>query len=120
VSDAFVRAAAVAGQERGAVYNVGSGRQTTLAEVVDVVRRLMRVDAEPVWGSMPGRAWDTTVWVADNARIRAALGWEPRHDLEDGLGRMVAWLAHVPGIVRRYRHTPAPGAAARAARRAAR
>jgi dolichol-phosphate mannosyltransferase len=95
VCDAYLAAATRALPEPGAVYNIGSGRQTTLREVVEVARRLLSIDAEPQWGTMPGRVWDTSVWVADNRRARAELGWAPRHDLESGLRCMLAhWLEH--------------------------
>jgi nucleoside-diphosphate-sugar epimerase len=59
---------------------------------------------------MPNRAWDTTAWVADNRAIRAALGWEPRHDLTAGLRRLVDWFASDPALVRRYRAAIVPAA----------
>jgi UDP-glucose 4-epimerase len=89
VCSAFVLAA---GAEGGRVYNVGSGRQTTVAEVVELARRLLDLDAEPQWGSMPDRAWDTESWVANPERIRRELGWEVRIGLEDGLARTLQWL----------------------------
>ncbi|MGH2996928.1 MAG: NAD-dependent epimerase/dehydratase family protein, partial [Gaiellaceae bacterium] len=78
--------------EPGRVFNVGSGRQTTVAEVVDAARRLLGVEAEPVWGSMPDRAWDTETWIANPERIRRELGWEARIRLEEGLARTLEWL----------------------------
>jgi nucleoside-diphosphate-sugar epimerase len=89
VCEAFVRAA---GAPPGRVYNVGSGRQTTVAEVVRVARRLLAIDAEPEWGSMPDRRWDTETWVANPQRIRDELGWEARIGLEQGLERTLQWL----------------------------
>jgi dolichol-phosphate mannosyltransferase len=90
VCEAFVTAARDA--PAGRVYNVGSGRQTTIAEIVDVVRRLAGVETEPDWGSMPDRGWDTETWVANPERIREELGWEARIVLEEGLDRTLAWL----------------------------
>jgi nucleoside-diphosphate-sugar epimerase len=90
VCEAFVRAADAA--EPGSVYNVGSGRQTTIAEIVETVRRLGRVDAEPRWSSMPDRSWDTDTWVANPRRIRDQLGWKPRLGLEEGLQSTLEWL----------------------------
>jgi dolichol-phosphate mannosyltransferase len=90
VCEAFVTAARDA--PAGRVYNVGSGRQTTIAEIVEVVRRLAAVEAEPDWGSMPDRSWDTETWVSNPARIHEELGWEARIALEDGLGRTLDWL----------------------------
>lgn len=80
----------------GAVYNVGSGVQTTLREVVEIARRVLGIAAEPMWGSMPARVWDTNVWVADRRAIGAALGWEPRYGFEEGFGHMVAWFRADP------------------------
>jgi nucleoside-diphosphate-sugar epimerase len=89
VCEAFVVAARA---EPGRVYNVGSGRQTTLAEVVETAKRLLGIEAEPQWGSMPDRAWDTGTWVANPRRIRRELGWEARIGLEEGLARTLEWL----------------------------
>jgi nucleoside-diphosphate-sugar epimerase len=88
--EAYLKAAA-AGTEPGAVYNIGTGVQTTLAEIVDLARRLLAVVAEPAWGTMPDRSWDTDVWVANSTRVRAELGWAPKLDLEQGLARTIAW-----------------------------
>jgi dolichol-phosphate mannosyltransferase len=103
VSDAYVRAASRRGQQRGAVYNVGSGRQTTIRQVVAAARRVLGVGARPVWGSMPNRRWDTTVWVSDPRAIGRALGWRARTPLDVGLRRMATWLRGDAGLESRYR-----------------
>jgi len=93
VSEAYVRVASTPGQERGAVYNVGSGVQTTLREIVDAARRVMGIAVQPVWGSMPNRRWDTSVWVSDPRAIAAAVGWKATTNVEDGLRRTVDWMS---------------------------
>lgn len=102
VTDAFLLAARCQGQELGAVYNVGTGVQTTLRQVVDVARETFGIIADPAWGSMPNRGWDTTVWVANNARIQTSLGWQPRHDFPEGFRAMVRWFAEHPELERVY------------------
>jgi nucleoside-diphosphate-sugar epimerase len=92
VIDAYLLAASTADQESGAVYNVGTGVQLSLAEVVATARRAMAIMAEPAWGSMPDRAWDTSVWVSDSGKIRRELGWCPRITFEEGLGRTIGWF----------------------------
>ena len=67
--------------EPGSVYNVGTGIQTKLREVVDVARRALPIAVEPRWGSMPRRGWDTGVWLSDSRRIRTELGWHPASSL---------------------------------------
>jgi UDP-glucose 4-epimerase len=85
VIDALVLAAGKPCTEYGEVLNVGTGIQTTIREIVDVVRSLFQISVEPVWGSMPNRRWDTTSWVADNGKIATSLGWAPKVPLRDGL-----------------------------------
>ncbi len=92
VIDAYVLAATQPNQELGAVYNVGTGVQTSLREVVDVARQVMGITAEPEWGSMSDRQWDTTVWVADSRKIQTALDWQPHFPFEKGFRLMVDWF----------------------------
>lgn len=100
--DAFLAAAAIDSTEFGAIYNVGSGTQSTLAVTVDVARQVLDVKAEPRWASMPPRVWDTDSWVADITKIRSELGWRPRTELEEGFTRMVEWMWGNPGLWARY------------------
>jgi dolichol-phosphate mannosyltransferase len=101
VNDAFVAAATA--PNPGAVYNIGSGLQTSLREVVGIVRRLRKLTVEPQWGTMPRRHGDTTTWMANNERAQSELGWQPRVDLERGIGRMAKWFDDNPSIFDRYR-----------------
>jgi dolichol-phosphate mannosyltransferase len=101
--EACILAASRPNQELGAVYNVGSGVQTTLAEAVEVARRVFAIDAAPQWGSMPPRTWDTAVWVADPSRIQGALGWRPSGDFAAGFARFVEWFRERPTIQALYR-----------------
>ncbi len=110
VCEAFVLAAEAA--PPGSIFNLGSGRQTTLAELVELVRELFAVEAEPRWGSMPGRGWDSGVWVADPAAIDERLRWRAGTALADGLERTAEWLRGHPELQERY---GLPASAARAA-----
>jgi dolichol-phosphate mannosyltransferase len=102
VCDAYLTVSRAALDDPGAVFNVGTGVQTTIREVVDVVGELLPVAEPPVWGSMPNRPWDTTVWIADPARLRA-LGWTPRRSLRDGLEATLRWLQDTPDRIELYR-----------------
>jgi UDP-glucose 4-epimerase len=102
VCDAFVRAA-VSMPPGGAVYNVATGRQTSLRQLVDVVRAALGVTAVPAWGSFPDRPWDTDVWVGDAARLRHDLGWAPQSELPEALRAFTDWLRAEPAMLERYR-----------------
>jgi nucleoside-diphosphate-sugar epimerase len=89
---AFVQAAERTDLERGGVFNIGSGRQTTLREVVEVARAQLGIAAEPEWGTEPQRSWDAAVWVSDPRKANEELGWEAEDDLATGFARLVEWL----------------------------
>jgi len=91
VCDACILAAQTASREFGAVYNVGTGTQTTLRKIMKIARAVLGIKAEPKWGTMPARIWDTSIWRADSHKIQAELNWRPRHSFEEGFSMMVAW-----------------------------
>jgi dolichol-phosphate mannosyltransferase len=90
--EAFIMSARSPSIELGSVFNVGTGVQTSLAQLVDLVREQLPIHAEPEWGSMPDREWDTDVWISDSAAIRAATGWVPSYTLAEGLREFTHWI----------------------------
>jgi nucleoside-diphosphate-sugar epimerase len=90
--DAYLLAAADEKAENGAIFNVGTGVQTSLAQVVQTAREVMPIKEKPAWGSMPNRKWDTTTWVADNRAISQTLGWKPRYQFQEGLEQVINWF----------------------------
>ena len=104
VCDAFLLAAEHAQPGSGAVYNVGSGRQTTLRELAGVAREVYGIEEQPAWAAFPARDWDTDVWVADARRAADELGWSARTPLEAGLAAFAEWMDEQPSpIAERYR-----------------
>ena len=97
VTEAFIAATKQRG-EIGSIYNVGTGRQTSLREAVEAACRIMNIKAVPEWGSMPNRTWDTDVWVAENGKIQRELGWRPRVNFEEGLRATVDWIREHPQL----------------------
>lgn len=98
VNEAYLLVATRFDLEPGSVYNVGTGVQTCIREVVDVARRVMGISVEPQWGSMPNRVWDTHVWVSDNRKIQAELGWQPQYTVEQGFRHMLDWFRNAPQL----------------------
>jgi UDP-glucose 4-epimerase len=103
VSEAYIRAASHPTSEPGAVFNVGTGEQTSLCQAVAIARRLMAIPAEPSWGSMPNRQWDTHVWVADPAKIMRELGWHPRFSFAEGLRETTEWFRQHSELLKFYK-----------------
>jgi nucleoside-diphosphate-sugar epimerase len=90
--DAMICLAQAEGIRRGAIYNVCSGIQTTIAEIVELTRRMFGITDQPAWGSMPQRSWDTNVWVGSPSSMCADIGWRVQVSLAEGMARMAEWL----------------------------
>lgn len=76
----------------GSIYNVCTGVQTDIGEVVRIAKQLMDIPAEPVWASMPKRAWDTDVWVGTGARLMREVGWSAKTTFVCGFQKTVNWF----------------------------
>ena len=88
--------------ERGSIYNVGTGVQTSMREVVEAAKHLMDITDEPEWGTMPDRHWSTNIWVADNHKIREELSWQPSYYFEAGLSQTIRWFRNNPEVYAFY------------------
>lgn len=102
VNDAYLTVAASASDlPFGSIFNVGSGKQTTIRELVTLTRSLFAIPEEPRWGSMENRSWDTNTWVADNSRLLSA-GWSPKHSFRAGYIETIDWFKHNPSLVTHF------------------
>jgi UDP-glucuronate 4-epimerase len=78
----------------GAVYNVGGGSETSLAEVIGLCEELTGRVLDVHY--RPAAAGDVRRTAADNSRIGAEVGWHPQTTIEDGLTSLLAWAdAHL-------------------------
>lgn len=76
----------------GEVFNIGTGIQSSMRDVVRSVLRSTGAKVKVNWGSMPARTWDTETWLADTAKVRRALKWAPKTSLQEGIERTTAWF----------------------------
>jgi UDP-glucose 4-epimerase len=77
----------------GGVFNIATGHRITLNETVKVLRKLTGYQGEVKYG--PERNGDVKQSYADISKAKAALGYEPLVDFEDGLKRTVEWYRTV-------------------------
>lgn len=77
---ALAHVLALEGLGKGAsrVYNLGSGTGYSVLEVIETARAITGHAIPVEFG--PRRAGDLPVLVADNAKIKRELGWEPQYD----------------------------------------
>jgi UDP-glucose 4-epimerase len=85
LSDAHLLALPAAAEGEHRIYNLGNGTGFSVQQVVDAVRE---VTGHPVPVEVaPRRAGDPAQLVASSDRIRADLGWSPRHQDLTGIVR---------------------------------
>jgi UDP-glucose 4-epimerase len=87
VVDALLSAATTAGISRQ-VFNIGSGRETSIAELVDAIERVAGRAVNRIVN--PAKSGGAPRLVADISRARARLGFDPQTTLPAGLARMLA------------------------------
>jgi len=75
----------------GRIYNVGTGRATSVLQVAEMLSELLDFAEKPeVLGQY--RAGDIRHCVADISRIQRELGYRPQVAFADGLRELLAWL----------------------------
>lgn len=82
VGDVARASLAAAGRD-GGVYNVGTGRETSVVELLDLCQRIAGTSFDATF--MPPRPGEIQRSVLDPSRAVDELGWRAEHSLEDGL-----------------------------------
>lgn len=72
------------------IFNVGTGRGTTILQVAEVLSKLYGKDIKPAI-THKFRKGDIRHCLADISNIQSKLGFEPKVSLEDGLKEFVRW-----------------------------
>ena len=77
------RATLAAAEQDGGVYNVGTGRETSVVELLEVCQRIANTSYDPEFA--PPRPGELQRSVLDPSRAVDELAWRPERSLEEGL-----------------------------------
>ena len=77
------RATVAAAESDGGVFNVGTGRETSVVELLGLCQQIAGTSFEPEFAAGPPRG--APAERVDPSRAVDELGWRPEHSLEDGL-----------------------------------
>ena len=91
VADAYLKALATP-LPSGSVFNIGTGKQWSNRQVVEVTARLVGRPIAVKVGAHPQHPTDTPCWVANIDKARRLLHWQPTHELPDGLQATMEWM----------------------------
>ncbi|OGJ56352.1 hypothetical protein A3D88_01685 [Candidatus Peribacteria bacterium RIFCSPHIGHO2_02_FULL_52_16] len=79
------------GKHDGEVFNIAYGTGTTLVELAESIKKLTKSASEIVMA--PPRLGEVTYYVADIAKAKKQLGYQPKISFEEGIRRTVSWYA---------------------------
>jgi len=85
-----VRAALAASEAEGGVFNVGTGRATSVLELYDLCRK--EAGSELSAEHAPARAGELQRSVLDVSKAADELSWRPETSLEEGLRQTWNWI----------------------------
>jgi UDP-glucose 4-epimerase len=88
VADALVRAATAPGLAEVGPINIGGGESITISTLVELIATAAGWHGSPRFE--PARAGDVRHSLADIRRAGAALGWQPRTRVADGIAHLVS------------------------------
>lgn len=74
------------------IFNIGSGVQHSVGDVVTKIIDLVGNEVQPEWGLVPKWKNEPTQWQADISKAEKTLKWIPKHDLDNGLNETVKWF----------------------------
>jgi CDP-paratose 2-epimerase len=96
--EAFVRAEAQIDRLAGQAFNMGGGPASTISlmELMDLIEELHgRRLLLHAGGWRPG---DQKYYVSDTTKFARATGWHARVGVQEGIGRLYAWLREMRGV----------------------
>jgi UDP-glucose 4-epimerase len=88
VAEAFVAAART---DRPGVWNIGTGRETSVRELIDLLGRASGRELDPEFA--PARPGEVQRSALANDSAARDLGWAPRTPVADGVAAVYRWVA---------------------------
>ena len=86
------------GRVGGEAFNAGWGRPHPVREVVELICELGSTDVEPDYQGAGNPSGEIERQYLDATKIRQRIGWGPRVDLREGIGRTLEWYAAHPEV----------------------
>ncbi|MEN6552822.1 MAG: NAD-dependent epimerase/dehydratase family protein [Methanobacterium sp.] len=85
-------------QVMGEIFNIGTGKQHTVGEVVNKIIELTGEKVQPEWGLTSKWSNEPKKWQADISKANKYLKWTPKYSLERGLAKTVEWFSDYNGL----------------------
>jgi len=77
---------------KGEIFNIGTGAQTTIGELVNIVKKISNSNVAPKYNQIKQAQFEPKSWVADISKIKKILNWKPKYNLKKGLEADIKWF----------------------------
>lgn len=93
VINAYLQATKVT-HEPGSIYNIGTGVQYSVNNIVEEVKEITQTKSAVEWGAVAKQARyiEPSMWQADIAKAKEILQWQPKNSIESGLKKTIEWF----------------------------
>jgi len=71
------------------IYNIGTGRETSLNLLIDIISKALGIKVKPKYDL--SRKWEVKRIILDIERAKKELGFVPQYSLEEGIRRIIEW-----------------------------
>jgi len=71
------------------VFNLSTGEDASVSDLLEEMGRLLKRSIRPRPAPHLLRPVDRPILRADSSRLRAAIGWRPKHTLREGLRKVL-------------------------------
>jgi len=76
---------------RGEVLNIGSGSETSVSDIVKLVKNVTGSRSKIIWKNQKSNRFESEVWRADTKKVKRLLSWKPKITLREGIQKTLAW-----------------------------
>ena len=77
---------------KGEIFNIGTGKQTSIIQVVDLIKGITKSKIKPEYNQVKLAQVEPKNWVADISKIKRLLDWQPRYNLKQGFKKDIEWF----------------------------
>lgn len=93
VVDAYIKATE-SKSNPGEIFNIGTGKQHQISNVVNLVLQITNSNSKIVWGKAKKqtRQVEPKKWEADISKTEKILKWRPKNELHAGIEKTIKWF----------------------------
>lgn len=93
VVDTYIHAVKIQ-HNPGEIYNIGSGIQYSVKNIVETILTIAKSKSNIEWGAVEKQARyiEPKKWQADMSKTKKILRWEPKNTIDSGLKKTIDWF----------------------------